>query len=502
MEKSAERQILQHVVMKPTISGTAPLYLRQTGPENDRRVSTDTYINIFHLSQWKQATELKDFILRIRARGEGELVLHGVFAENGCMEIRTLESKKVKSENEAVTIIFRLGKCAADLIFFSWRAGQGKKLKIERAVYLAEAGERKDNIRAALVTTTYNRRDDIENLAETYRKACSGNKYLAEHTRLFIVNNKADDDLSHLADGEQIRLFVNNENTGGSGGFTRGAREALTDGGFSHVIFMDDDARQTKESWFRTLALLRNLRPELKEAFVAGGAFLRENPTFCHALREGLDERGRAVCLVGKIIVDKPSSFIPALAACELKAKAAANPYAAWWCCAIPLEAFKKYGFPLPMFCISDDIEFGLRTRVPIIYLNGICVWHPDFSGKSNLIRRYLMRRNQAITQAAHFSAWRTNLALNLYRRLRFFYRNGNFEECLLRITAVKDFFNFKLLPREGEKLFPHIETSCATKLPHGLLKAWIIAQGLYCMALLALKKAPENVPSQGAQNL
>ena len=58
--------------------------------------------------------------------------------------------------------------------------------------------------------------------------------------------------------------------------------------------------------------------------------------------------------------------------------------YAAWWFCCFSVNNVKKRGLPSPFFIKGDDIEYSLRNESKIINLNGLAVWHEDFSGKYN----------------------------------------------------------------------------------------------------------------------
>ena len=58
--------------------------------------------------------------------------------------------------------------------------------------------------------------------------------------------------------------------------------------------------------------------------------------------------------------------------------------YNAWWYCCMPVEYAFKNGLPLPLFIKCDDVEYGIRCITNLILMNGIGIWHQDFSAKYN----------------------------------------------------------------------------------------------------------------------
>ena len=70
-----------------------------------------------------------------------------------------------------------------------------------------------------------------------------------------------------LPDSNQIHL-IPNQNTGGSGGFTRGIQEALHREQYTHVLLMDDDIIADWNGVQRAISFLSICKPEQREAFL------------------------------------------------------------------------------------------------------------------------------------------------------------------------------------------------------------------------------------------
>ena len=211
---------------------------------------------------------------------------------------------------------------------------------------------------------------------------------------LFVVDNgqtlqKKDVESDH------IFLFPN-ENSGGSGGFTRGLIEInkVKDArGLTHMIFMDDDAVLCPESFIRTHALLSYVNDKYSRAGVSGAMLRLNQPYIQHEYGVKWDgttpyTRYPALDLRSRMNVIRNEALDDA-------------DYAAWWYACYPLSETGMHNLPLPLFLHNDDIEYGLRHKENrFILLNGICVWSPGFEDKRSSNLNYYDVRNTMITAA------------------------------------------------------------------------------------------------------
>lgn len=475
---SERKCVLQHIVINmDRASGTEALYVRHVElPFRGLRHTTDTYINIFHKKRWQDLTSLSSYHLQIVCYGKGHLELYGVSAPangdypNSDISPVLLDTCAVDSPKDTVCWTPHLDG-PYDFFFFAWEEEFEGALSIEQAQYSTDADVTPRNVRMAIVTTTYRRREDIGRLVAMYLRACEEMLEIALSTHMFIINNeREDEDFLRQYAHPQISIITNAENLGGSGGFAQGARLAVEDGTFSHVLFMDDDAFAPAESWFRTLRLSACLRKELHSHPLSGAMFTREQPTYCHAMIEGLDARLHRLCLSGDMNMEDSGSCLSSLAQAhavstrllqtekEHKPALAPYPYAAWWYCLFPIKIFQEYGYPAPYFCRGDDQEFGLRIRRTPLFMNGICVWHPDFKNKTSLLRSYLSFRNYALNCATHIAHWRQHILKRLFLGITRSLAANDYERAALLLLSVEDFLSFPSIPREGEKLISRVQ--------------------------------------------
>lgn len=474
--------VIQHIIIKADQpSGAESLYVRHVRlPFHKLRHTTDTYINIFHKKRWQDLTGIYKYSMQISCHGKGRLELHGAFASPNKKGSETaapsilLDACTVNSPEASFCWSPHLDG-AYDFFFLAWEEESEGSLHIDYAQYIATSANKPRSIKIAIVTTTYQRHEDIGRLATMYRRACESMPDISLATHLFIINNKQEDkEFLWQYAHPQISIITNSKNLGGSGGFAQGARLAVEDGTFSHVLFMDDDALASGESWFRTLRLAACLKAELHSHPLSGAMFTREQPSYCHAMIEALDTRLYRLCLIGETNMEDAGSCLSSLAQAHIacthllqKEKDPNNthvtapyPYAAWWYCLFPIEIFQEFGYPAPYFYQKDDQEFGLRIRRTPLFLNGVCVWHPSFQNKTGALRRYLSLRNYALACAGYTKQWRRLLLKRLFLGVTRSLAANDYERAALFILSAEDFLSFADIPREGEKLISRVQTT------------------------------------------
>ena len=475
MPHCAHQQIcIQNVILHDDTRNMDDLYKHETiSGTNTRQISTDTYINFFHYSRWRELTGLSTFSLHVRYSGKGRLFLYAYprstekrnHSNDGPCSPLLLASYSVSSPVTDGKWDIELDD-RYDFFFFAWEDDNDFPLYIKKAYYAADTGFLRNNIHIAIVSTTYHRPGDIKHLIRTYSLACHNNRDFETASHLFIINNEyTDKEILSSYQNSNITIINNQENFGGAGGFAQGARLAVEHGGFTHVLFMDDDALIHEESWFRTLALLRCLRDDLCGHPISGAMFTREQPTHCHAMIEALNKHLHRQCLSGEAFLDSPEACKNFLDSAheicrQLRSSDshAPYPYAAWWYCLFPTAVFAQHGYPAPYFFCGDDIEFGLRIKKSPLFLNGICVWHPAFENKGSLLREYLSLRNHALRCAAHMKSWRYELIKTFCRKMARCLAANDYERGALTILALQDFMDFAHVPREGSLLIPRVE--------------------------------------------
>jgi len=131
---------------------------------------------------------------------------------------------------------------------------------------------------------------------------------------------------------------------------------------------MDDDVIILPESIKRTYALLRFIKNEYKDYFIAGamlrmdemnvqhedGGFMTKYVNLCHSQKPV-----RNMNLWDNVLKNEQDYTQD-------------NAYAAWWYCCTPIKLIRRDNLSLPLFFRTDDIEFGLRNKAKLITMNGI----------------------------------------------------------------------------------------------------------------------------------
>ncbi|MGO4679831.1 glycosyltransferase [Microbacterium sp. 2MCAF23] len=201
--------------------------------------------------------------------------------------------------------------------------------------------------------------------------------------------------------GPLLRV-IEQDNLGGSGGFSRGMLEArLTPA--SHVLVLDDDVNLEPESLLRMLARAEHAQHEP----LIGAQMLRlTEPTRLHSWGERVDRRRfwwEPVHpeLAGLDLAEAGPDRLPVLSeSCPVD-------FNGWWMCLIPLSVIESVGASLPLFIKWDDAEFGLRAAAAghrTITLPGAALWHVPWTAKDDGLdwQAYYQLRNRLIAALLH----------------------------------------------------------------------------------------------------
>lgn len=232
--------------------------------------------------------------------------------------------------------------------------------------------------------------------------------------------------------------YFEQDNFGGSGGFTRGIIESLrTDQGAfcSHLLLMDDDVGLEAN-------VLRRLVPFLArcpENAVVGGAMMDLfRPERLYASVEEFDfSQGHCTRLQPyEVDMRKQSSL-------RLLSAAPTGNYNGWFMCCFPRSAFEEHGLPLPFFVRGDDCEFGLRVTksgAPLIHMPGLFVWHEPFYGKPRAWIEYYSYRNQLVVADLHTNGGRADLARKYAWICWHYLATYQYDSALAICLAVEDY--------------------------------------------------------------
>lgn len=353
----------------------------------------DTYFNGLPLSAYQHYCIPSALFLRLRVCGSFVLRVFGVHKHDVefCETLLTQKEIHCSAVTENVTdlsAVLQQENC--DMLYFTLQSSDG-------VLYGGEflcGSERPFGINIAVVICTF-RRESF--LLRNYRQISS---YLNNSTvlhrnniHLYIVDNGRTLDSAAL--NSDFITVIPNDNTGGSGGFSRGYYEAVrSEKDYTHILFMDDDILLDCEMLLRVYSLLRIRKPAFEDLAVGGTMLKLSDMVTQHeagALWDGkrLHSIGNGIDMTQRRAVFE-SVYYPE---CD---------YNAWWFYCFPADWQKQYGYPLQFFVKEDDIEYSLRCASHIAVLSGIAVWHDDFDGKYDGFQEYYIKRNELILTSVH----------------------------------------------------------------------------------------------------
>ena len=394
--------VLQSCLVPDEICGNPEIYYRSSGKlctdhdtvllEAGEELCADTYMNMLDIGAWEKYTTIRKFIFSCRLHGKGTISL--VHREKD-MEKKITEVSygdgicESGAHLEALTLQIELPEeIRSGMIFFCLKAETETQL-YRANFYTEDPPDRM--ISLSLVICTYKRKESLEENLDHIRKDPELRKLFQE--KRFIV--RVVDNAKELSDsyGKGIRVYPN-ENTGGSGGFSRGMEESVKEKELyqtSHVILMDDDVKLQVESLHRLYALLSHIRPKYAQEPVAGRMFRLDRREIQYTAAEIWN--GGDLRHIGWNQDMTLKENLPSMNNNE------GAEYGGWWFACYPIEYVEK-NRPLPFFLHCDDVEYGLRHGGTPIILNGIQVWHETYEYRQSPVTAYYDTRNTLIVNA------------------------------------------------------------------------------------------------------
>ena len=345
----------------------------------------DTYFNAFSIAKWHKACTLRGLWLGLTGTGKVEVtVLHAL--SEGYHEVLAITVSSLTLDGEVRLDLSHYSDSAAmGVITFQVRA-HDHSVRLASARYLTQSAPN-PNLRLAIVITTFRREAQVHATARRLAQYLKRAEFGAQMDCLIIDNA----DSAQIDPHPKIRRFPN-ANLGGAGGFTRGLLQATAEG-FSHVVFMDDDAAIPTEALHRTFAFLALANDD--RAAIAGAlintterALMAENGAVfhhkCYAQFRGTDLRsfGAVFQMEQKSAQVRPPKL-----------------YGGWWFFAFPIAHARAY--PFPFFVRGDDVNFSLANDFVITTLNGVVAFGESFVDKEAPLNWYLDLRSHMVHHLA-----------------------------------------------------------------------------------------------------
>ena len=408
------------------IEGTRELFFRGDAALNESGAlvfgaggvaAFDTYFNLFSHEKYAKYCGISAARLRLNGRGQFYAKLYRK-TENGDELLKNAEFCDV------LELPFGI-PAGSGFVWFSLEAPAGGELY--SGAFEADVAA-PNEVKLGAVICTFKREEFVARNMERVQKAISAASEWTEKLHFFVVDNARTLDLPESA----LYTVIPNKNLGGSGGFTRGIMEVCKDSSFTHFLLMDDDISFEFATLERTYNFLCALAPEHAQAAVGGAMLVLEEPTVQYEL-------GAKFTGLRLLSRNHGRDLSDAAQLMQNEQRADAN-FAAWWYCCMPVSFVREYGLPMPFFIKGDDIEYGIRCMRDLILLNGIGIWHQDFSAKYNSALEYYSKRNELTTGALHFPAGavrpKFSLLYNVYKQLTL----KNYAAAELVLRAYEDF--------------------------------------------------------------
>jgi len=344
------------------------------------RVSFATYYGSFSFGKWRSLAGLARLFLRLDFSGAGELqVCHRRVGRPP----QLLATKAVAAG--PVEIEVPLPEGDDGIIAPEFLASQ--PTVIRGGAWLTSDPPRRA-VRLGIVITSFRREEAVH---ATVRRLAGG----------LLSDPQIDASIVVIDNGQTLSpadvagaTLIPNLNLGGSGGFARGLAHLQDNEGFTHAVFMDDDASTELESVRRAYQMLRYAQDDATA--IVSALLYQEYP-------------GIQLEAAGQMPRD---AWVPARPGVDLRKvrEVLANEspfridYGGWWMFFFPLE--KVRNLPFPFFLRGDDVEFPRANDFHLVTLNGIASYGPDFFRKESPVNIALDRRGNLVNVLLHGSLW------------------------------------------------------------------------------------------------
>ncbi len=408
-----------------------------------------TYFNACSLAKWKKYAGIKRVYLHLEFANEainkeyactiqffGRSYLDSA-ASSLASGVRLTSTMGKTKENGSLVFDLLIPETDYEVIGFALDVRGG--VVLEKAHYYARVAEEQINsVKIALCTTTFLKEDYIiPNIELVKNEVLAADDVIARNFHMFVIDNGRTLDAEALSD-EGVTVLPN-PNVGGSGGFARGMMEAMKhDENFTHVLLMDDDVSISTESLRRTFNLLSLATGKYKNAFINGAMLVAEEPNrqfedVSYVVNSG----AYASVKSNKYYMDQ-QQYIVRNEHIDVEIPKA---YGAWWFSCIPVSAIEQVGLPLPLFVRCDDVEYGMRAKPIYMTMNGICVWHDGFMGRSRAsVDSYQYVRNFLIMIAMTDCSSQDLFMLRMERALRLQLRVMSYDAADLILDGIADY--------------------------------------------------------------
>ncbi|SFR16439.1 galactofuranosylgalactofuranosylrhamnosyl-N-acetylglucosaminyl-diphospho-decaprenol beta-1,5/1,6-galactofuranosyltransferase [Lentzea waywayandensis] len=410
-------QVLQRVIMPRDEDplDVRPLYLdeptnvhshvsgrRAVTVPTSAKVSFASYFNAFPASYWKRWTVVDDVVLRMRVRGAGRI---DVYRSKPNGDTIHLDGQVIRSPKAwfdvALTVSLKPFEDGGWIWFDVFT--DDTTMEIDDAAWTTEQPLPAQTV--AIGMTTMRPVDAVIAL----RALGEDPAVLSVLKKVFVadqgavkVRNTPGYDEAVKALGDKLEI-IEQDNLGGSGGFTRGLYEAIEHTDADQIMLMDDDIRLEPDAVLRSNAFAR----AAAQPVIVGSHMLNlQARSRLHSMGEVVDLGTCYWRAAPGAVTDHDFGTESLRETEELHARIDAT-YNGWWMCLFPREVVQRTGYPLPLFIKWDDAEYSLRALergYPTVSLPGSAVWHMPWTDKNDATdwQAYFHTRNRLVLAALH----------------------------------------------------------------------------------------------------
>ncbi|WP_234856548.1 glycosyltransferase [Acinetobacter junii] len=332
---------------------------------------TSTYFNSLSVEKIKKYTNISDVSLQIEFKGSLNLSFFHV--NNNMQSIKLFESNFYNVERSTQTIALDAWNgVETGLIYF--RVDANDDVELFDFCYSTSTPE-SQKVKLAIVITHFNRQNYLLPALRRIQADIFNNN---ENINVIVSDNSQNLDFENT---DRIKIYKN-KNYGGSGGFTFGLLKAIEQG-YTHCLFMDDDASTESECILRTYDILSFTTVE--KIAISGSMLYERETNILHEsgarIKKGIEAINCGLDLkeLNNLVTNEIHQEVE---------------YGGWWFFAFSLSDVDV--LPYPFFVKGDDMCFSVSNNFKILTINGICSWQEDFLVKHNSFSQYLSSRSWA----------------------------------------------------------------------------------------------------------
>ncbi len=364
------------------------------------RVSFGTYFNAFPASYWAKWTSLDAVRLSITTSGSGSIHVYRSNARGVILRVdsATVAARATSDFDLPLTNFGDGGWYWFDLV------ADDADFRLDHASWLAAPGlENPRRGTVSLAITTLNRTSFLLPMLATL----AADDVLELIDRIYVVDQGSEkvreaQGFAELEEsfGGKLRV-IEQDNLGGSGGFSRGMYETLRAGESDYVLLLDDDVAVEPESIRRLLTFSDYSKVP---TIVGGHMFDLYDKSRLHAFAEGFD---MTRFMWGASSPTRHDFSASNLRQTKWLHRRLDAQYNGWWMCLIPVDVVREIGLSVPVFIKWDDAEYGLRAAehgVPTVSLPGAALWHVSWIDKDDSIdwQAFYHARNRLVAALLH----------------------------------------------------------------------------------------------------